>query len=61
MRPPSQRFRTLELYDPVPCHQVGLAYRTDRYQNLAAKEFALLCKETVDELRTQAKAIGSPK
>ena len=31
MRPPSQRFRTLELYDPVPCHQVGLAYRTDRY------------------------------
>lgn len=31
MRPPGQRFRTLELYDPVPCHQVGLAYRTDRY------------------------------
>jgi LysR family cyn operon transcriptional activator len=61
MRPPGQRFRTVELYDPVPHHQVGLAYRTDRYRNLAAKEFALLCKETVDGLRTEAKVIGSPK
>lgn len=50
MRPPGLSFRTIELYDPIPHHSVGLAYRSDRYQNLAAKEFGNLCRDTMNLL-----------
>jgi len=61
MRPPGLSFRTIELYEPVPHHRVGLAYRSDRYQNLAAKEFALYCQETANGLMTDAKRSISRK
>ncbi len=54
MRPPTLSFQTIELCDPVPHHRVRLAYWTDRYQNLAAKEFARLCEGTVNGLMAQA-------
>lgn len=61
MRPPGLSFRTIDLCDPVPHHRVGLVYRSDRYQNLAAKEFALLCQETMEGLVAQAKSTGPRK
>jgi DNA-binding transcriptional LysR family regulator len=30
--------RIIDLYDPAPCHSVGLAYRGNRYQNIAARD-----------------------
>jgi len=44
MRPPGLSLRTVDLYDPVPRHSVGLVFPSDRYQNLAAKEFGNLCR-----------------
>lgn len=61
MRPPGLSFRTIELCDPVPHHLVGLAYRSDRYQNLAAKKFTQLCRETMDALVAQPKNSGFRK
>ena len=61
MRPPALSFQTIELCDPVPHRRVGLAYRTDRYQNLVAKEFALLCQGTVSDLMAHAKNTVSRK
>lgn len=61
MRPPGLSFRIIELCEPVPHHRVGLAYRSDRYQNLAAKEFALLSQETANGPITDAKDAGSRK
>ena len=61
MHPPALLFQTIELCDPVPHHRVGLAYRTDRYQNLADKEFALLCHGTVSGLMAQVKNTVSRK
>lgn len=54
MRLPGLSLRTIDLCDPVPHHRVGLAYRSGRYQNLAAKEFALLCRETMGSLVAQS-------
>ncbi|MGQ0810645.1 MAG: LysR substrate-binding domain-containing protein [Nitrospiraceae bacterium] len=39
--------RIIDLYDPTPRHAVGLAHLTNRYQNLAAREFASLCQTTM--------------
>lgn len=47
MRPPGLSLRTIELYNPVPRHSVGLAFPSDRYQNLAAREFGSLCRDTM--------------
>lgn len=47
MRPPGLSLRTIDLYDPVPHHSVGLAFPSDRYQNLAAKEFGNLCRDAM--------------
>lgn len=44
--------RLIDLYDPVPQHPVGLAYKTNRYQNLAAREFGVLCRMVMDEMVT---------
>lgn len=55
LRLPGLSLRTIELCDPVPHHSVGLASRSGRYQNLAAKEFAVLCRETMDDLVAQSK------
>lgn len=42
--------RSCQSYDPVPRHQVGLAHRNNRYQNLAAQEFGHLCRSIMDGL-----------
>lgn len=34
----------IDLYDPAPRHSAGLAYRSNRYQNIAAREFGTLCR-----------------
>lgn len=49
--------RIIELYDPVPRHSVDLAYRTNRYQNIAAKEFGTLCRTTITQLLVRPKHI----
>lgn len=58
LRLPGLSLRTIDLYDPVPHHRVGLARRSGRYQNLAAKEFALFCRETMASLVTQSKHLS---
>lgn len=50
MRPPGLSLRTIELYDPVPRHSVGLAFPSDRYQNLAAREFGRFCQDTMNTI-----------
>jgi LysR family cyn operon transcriptional activator len=55
MRPSGLSLRIIDLDHPVPHHSVGLVYRSDRYQNLAAKEFGNLCRATMETLMTQAK------
>lgn len=47
LRLPGKDLRIIDLYGPTPRHSVGLAYLTNRYQNLAAKEFANLCRTTM--------------
>ncbi|HMU53451.1 MAG TPA: LysR substrate-binding domain-containing protein [Nitrospira sp.] len=42
--------RVIDLHEPVPQHSVGLVYKTNRYQNLAAREFGLLCRTIMDEM-----------
>jgi DNA-binding transcriptional LysR family regulator len=42
--------RIIDLYDPVPRHSVGLAYRGNRYQIIAAREFGTLCRTTMTRL-----------
>lgn len=53
-------FKTIELYDPVPHHAVGLVYRSDRHHNLAAKEFGTLCRDTMTSLLA-ASPVGARK
>ncbi len=50
------KLRMIDLYDPVPRHAVGLAYRFNRYQNLAAKEFGALCRSIMGSLLAQQPA-----
>ena len=50
LRPLGLALKTIALYDPIPHHAVGLVFRSDRYQNLAAKEFGNLCRETMSTL-----------
>lgn len=50
--------RIIDLYDPVPRHAVGLAYRVHRHQNLAAKEFGALCRSVMTNLLATP---GSPR
>ncbi|HJT22107.1 MAG TPA: LysR substrate-binding domain-containing protein [Nitrospira sp.] len=44
------RLRMVDLYDPVPRHWVGIAYKHNRYQNLAAQEFGSLCRSVMEDL-----------
>jgi DNA-binding transcriptional LysR family regulator len=53
---PNASLRVIALYDPIPTHSVGLAYVTQRYQTLAAKEFVPLCQTTSAEIQG-----GSPR
>jgi LysR family cyn operon transcriptional activator len=48
-------FLIIDLYNPVPRHPVGLVYRSDRHQSVAAKEFGLLCRTTMSELASQVR------
>jgi LysR family transcriptional regulator, cyn operon transcriptional activator len=48
------KLRIIDLYDPIPRHSVGLAYRMDRYQNLASKEFASLSRSIMETLLAQS-------
>jgi LysR family cyn operon transcriptional activator len=50
------KLQLLELYDPTPCHGVGIAFLTKRYRSLAAEEFARLCQTTIKELQSHFKA-----
>ena len=45
----------VDLYDPVPRHPVGLAYRGNRYQDMAAREFGTLCRTTMTCLFVRTK------
>ena len=47
--------RIIGLYDPVPRHSVGLAYRSNRYHNIAAREFGTLCRTTMPRLLAHPK------
>ena len=47
--------RTIDLYDPVPRHPVGLTYRGIRYQDIAAREFDTLCRTTMTRLFARPK------
>lgn len=51
-RLPTTRLQVIDLYDPTPCHTVGLAYLTKRYRGVAAEEFASLCQSTMQDLQT---------
>ncbi len=46
--------RIIQLYDPVPKHQVGLAYLANRHLGLAAQEFIRLCRSTLTGLHKEA-------
>lgn len=50
LRLTAHKLKIIDLYDPVPRHAVGLAYRSNRYQNLAAREFGVLCRSTMESL-----------
>jgi LysR family transcriptional regulator, cyn operon transcriptional activator len=50
------KLQLLELYDPTPCHVVGIAILTKRHRSLAAEEFARLCQTTIKELQSHFKA-----
>jgi DNA-binding transcriptional LysR family regulator len=47
--------RIIGLYDPVPRHSVGLAYQSNRYHNIAAREFGTLCRTTMPRLLAHPK------
>ncbi|MFO0707491.1 MAG: LysR substrate-binding domain-containing protein [Nitrospira sp.] len=57
LRPLGVTLKTIDLYDPVPHHSIGLVFRSDRYQNLAAKEFGNLCRETMTALLQARKTL----
>ena len=42
--------RIIDLYDPVPHHAVGLVYRQNRHQSLAAREFGTMCRSVMATL-----------
>ncbi len=54
-----RRLRTLDLIEPTPRHSVGLVHLTDRYQSLAAREFARLCQATVNELLSASSGVAA--
>jgi len=47
--------RIIGLCDPVPRPSVGLAYRSNRYHNIAAREFGTLCRTTMPRLLAHPK------
>jgi LysR family cyn operon transcriptional activator len=54
-RLPGLDVQLIDLYDPTPRHAVGLAYLTKRDRGLAAKEFAELCRMTMQDLQSNSK------
>ena len=47
--------RIIDLYDPVLRHSMGLVYMANRYQNIAAREFGILCRTTMTRLLARPK------
>lgn len=45
------RLRLIELYDPVPKHDVGVVSLAHRHLGKAAQEFVRLCRDTLDNLQ----------
>jgi LysR family cyn operon transcriptional activator len=43
--------RLIELYDPVPRHDVGMVSLVHRHLGKAAQEFVRLCRATLDDLQ----------
>jgi LysR family cyn operon transcriptional activator len=55
LRLPYGSLQVVDIYDPTPRHPVGLAFLKHRHQNLAASEFANLCRTTMNELLSELK------
>lgn len=51
--------RTIELYDPVPRHSIGIASLANRHMGRAAEEFVRMCRAALGELRLEAEAGSS--
>jgi LysR family transcriptional regulator, cyn operon transcriptional activator len=47
--------RLIELYDPVPRHDVGIVSLAHRHLGKAAQEFVRLCRTTLDDLQISQK------
>lgn len=47
----STGLRLIELYDPVPRHEVGVVSLAHRHLGKAAQEFVRLCRATLDDLQ----------
>ena len=50
--------RTIQLYDPIPRHAVGLVHLANRHLGLAAQEFGRMCRTTLSDLRLPSDAAG---
>lgn len=57
----SAALRTVELYDPIPRHPVGLIYQEGRHLGLPAREFLGLCRTVLAQFgpRPARKAVPS--
>lgn len=55
LRLPHSDLQIVDIYDPTPCHPVGLAFLKHRHRNLAATEFANLCQTTMKGLLSESR------
>jgi LysR family cyn operon transcriptional activator len=53
------QLQLVDLYDPTPRHPVGVAYLSKRYRNVAAEEFAQLCRLTMKEMLSSPRPVSS--
>jgi DNA-binding transcriptional LysR family regulator len=49
--------RMIGLYDPVPRHSVGLAYRVDRHMGKAAQAFMDLCRLALEDIHVDSESM----
>jgi LysR family cyn operon transcriptional activator len=55
LRRPGIDLKIVDIYAPTPRHAVGLAFLKHRHQNLAATEFATLCRVTMKDLLSESR------
>ena len=53
--------RLIELYDPIPRHDVGIVSLAHRHLGKAAQKFVRLCRTTLDDLQTDRADVPSHK